>query len=124
MIFRVSLNTIPLVVISPTVRELSADTIALPEKRNAVDNVATFLIIVLWGQADKHSVTLAFNKMQTAIVSNIRTKVFDIFDRMNVSRGTSNNQQIPMISLIEDSLLQVIHVKLEHLSSSQNSTLA
>lgn len=124
MILRVSLNTIPLVVISPTVRELSADTIALPEKRNAVDNVATFLIIVLWGQADKHSVTLAFNKMQTAIVSNIRTKVFDIFDRMNVSRGTSNNQQIPMISLIEDSLLQVIHVKLEHLSSSQNSTLA
>ena len=89
MIFRVSLSTIPLVVISPTVRELSADTIALPEKRNAVDNVATFLIIVLWGQADKHSVTLAFNKMQTTIVSNMGTQVFDIFDGMNAFRVTT-----------------------------------
>lgn len=70
VIFRVSLNTIPLVVISPTVRALSAETIVLPERRNAVDNVATFLIIVLWGQADKHSVTLAFKKIQMTIDSN------------------------------------------------------
>jgi hypothetical protein len=121
VIFRVSLNTIPLVVISPTVRALSADTIVLPERRNAVDNVATFLIIVFWGQADKHLVTLAFNKMQTTIVSNITTKVFDILDGICLS---NNNLEI-MISLIEDSLLQVIHVKLKkNLSSSQNSTLA
>ena len=69
MILRVSLNTIPLVVIAPTVRALSAETIVLPQRRNAVDKVATFLMMTLWGQADKHSVTLAFNKIQTMIES-------------------------------------------------------
>ena len=84
VIFRVSLNTIPLVVISPTVRALSAETIVLPERRNAVDNVATFLIMVLWGKADKHSVTRAFDKIQTMIKSNMGTQLSVIFSRATV----------------------------------------
>ena len=88
VIFRVSLNTIPLVVISPTVRALSAETIVLPERRNAVDNVATFLIIVLWGQADKHSVTLAFNKIQMMIKSSIGTQLCVVFRGAKVLRST------------------------------------
>ena len=88
VIFRVSLNTIPLVVISPTVRALSAETIVPPERRNAVDNVATFLIIVLWGQADKHSVTLAFKKIQMMIERNMGTIACVISVKANVFRST------------------------------------
>lgn len=88
VIFRVSLNTIPLVVISPTVRALSAETIVPPERRNAVDNVATFLIIVLWGQADKHSVTLAFKKIQMMIERNMGTLAYVISIGENVFRST------------------------------------
>ena len=50
VIFKVSLKMIPLVVISPTVLELSATAIELPDRRKTVDKAATFFIIVLYGE--------------------------------------------------------------------------
>ena len=47
VIFSVSLKTIPLVVISPTIRELSADTMLLPDSSKNVDRLAIFFINAL-----------------------------------------------------------------------------
>jgi hypothetical protein len=81
VIFRVSLKTIPLVVISPTIRVLSADAIVLPERSKTVDKLASLFKNTLCGKRVMLSIVRTFKRTKRSVAINGRKLGDLIFSR-------------------------------------------